>query len=88
MKRIIPTILAVVAMISGVYFFLNTRQNTTNVEAENNKLHIVTTNSILEDMVKNVEKTRLNCTVSSNVGLIRMNTNHSRVMSRLQVTQI
>ena len=59
MKRIIPTILAVFAMISGVYFFLNTRQNTTNVEAENKKLHIVTTNSILEDMVKNVGKDKI-----------------------------
>jgi len=60
MKKIITTLIAVIAMVSGVYFFLNTRQNTTSVEAEmEGKLHVVTTNSILEDMVRNVGKDRI-----------------------------
>ena len=60
MKKIITTIVSVVAMISGVYFFLNSRDNTTAVEADiDGKLHIVTTNSILEDMVKNIGRDRI-----------------------------
>ncbi len=60
MKKIITTLIAVIAMVSGVYFFLNTRQSTTPVEAEiDGKLHVVTTNSILEDMVRNVGKDRI-----------------------------
>lgn len=59
MKKIITTFVAVLAMISGVYWFLNSRQNTSTVQADNEKLHIVTTNSILEDMVHNVGKDRI-----------------------------
>lgn len=57
MKRILVTFIAVVAMISGVYFFLHGRTST--MQTNNNKLHIVTTNSILEDMVQNVGKDRI-----------------------------
>lgn len=59
MKKIITTFVAVLAMIGGVYWFLNSRQNTSTVQADNEKLQIVTTNSILEDMVHNVGKDRI-----------------------------
>lgn len=60
MKRIIITFAAVVAMVSGVYLFLNHRDNSTaDKVADGQKLKIVTTNSILEDMVENVGKDRI-----------------------------
>lgn len=57
MKKIFVTFIAVVAMISGVYFFLNHRSNANRFRSgseASGKLHVVTTNSILEDMVHNV----------------------------------
>jgi len=59
MKRIITTFVAVIAMISGVYFFLNHRDSSSVMSNDNEKLHVVTTNSILEDMVHNVGKDRI-----------------------------
>lgn len=57
MKRIIITFIGVIAMISGVYWFLHQRDN--QVVNNNAKIQVVTTNSILEDMVKNVGKDRI-----------------------------
>jgi len=59
MKKIIVTFVGVIAMISGVYFFLNHRDNSAVSSSDNEKLHVVTTNSILEDMVHNVGKDRI-----------------------------
>jgi len=58
MKRFFITLVGVIAMISGVYFFLHYRDNS-NLTADNEKLQVVTTNSILEDMVHNVGKDRI-----------------------------
>ena len=59
MKRFLITLVSVVAMISGVYFFLNHRDNQAIQTTDNEKIHVVTTNSILEDMVRNVGKDRI-----------------------------
>lgn len=60
MKRILITVLAVAAMIFSVVFFVNHR-SVEKVKTSSNpdKLRVVTTNSILEDMVKNVGKDRI-----------------------------
>ena len=59
MKRIWITLIAVIAMISGVYFFLNSRDNHSADLTAGDKLQVVTTNSILEDMVRNVGGDRI-----------------------------
>lgn len=59
MKRIWITLVAVIAMISGVYFFLNSRDNHSADLTAGDKLQVVTTNSILEDMVRNVGGDRI-----------------------------
>lgn len=59
MKKIIITLVGVIAMISGVYFFLHSRENNSQELADGDKLRVVTTNSILEDMVHNVGKDRI-----------------------------
>ncbi|WP_201307746.1 metal ABC transporter solute-binding protein, Zn/Mn family [Companilactobacillus farciminis] len=59
MKRIWITLVAVIAMISGVYFFLNSRDNHSADLINGDKLQVVTTNSILEDMVRNVGGDRI-----------------------------
>ncbi|MCI1892372.1 MAG: zinc ABC transporter substrate-binding protein [Schleiferilactobacillus harbinensis] len=60
MKRIIATFVAVVMMIGGVFLFLNNRGDS-KAEQQNasGKLRIVTTNSVLEDMVHNVGQDRI-----------------------------
>lgn len=59
MKRIIVAFISVVAMIGGVHWYLQSRtENTSNLESTE-KLQVVTTNSILEDMVKNVGRDRI-----------------------------
>ncbi|KRN98827.1 metal ABC transporter solute-binding protein, Zn/Mn family [Companilactobacillus kimchiensis] len=59
MKKIIVTFVAVIAMITGVYMFLHHRDGSAVRANDNEKLHVVTTNSILEDMVHNVGKDRI-----------------------------
>ena len=59
MKRIWITLVAVIAMISGVYFFLNSRDNHSADLTAGDKLQVVTTNSILEDMVRYVGGDRI-----------------------------
>jgi len=59
MKRILITLLGVILMISGVYMFLYHRDNNASTATRNQKLQVVTTNSILEDMVHNVGKDRI-----------------------------
>ena len=59
MKKIIITFLSVVTMVSGVYWFLQHRAHSNSNLPNNEKLHVVTTNSILEDMVKNVGRDRI-----------------------------
>ena len=59
MKRFFITLVGVIAMISGVYFFLHHRDNSNKSIANNEKIQVVTTNSILEDMVHNVGQDRI-----------------------------
>lgn len=59
MKKIIIAFISVALMISGVYWFLQRRDHSNTDLQNNDKLHIVTTNSILEDMVKNVGQDRV-----------------------------
>lgn len=59
MKKIIITFISVVAMVTGVYMFLYHRDNSASQQSDNEKLQVVTTNSILEDMVHNVGKDRI-----------------------------
>ncbi|MFH5811254.1 metal ABC transporter solute-binding protein, Zn/Mn family [Companilactobacillus sp. FL22-1] len=59
MKRFFITLVGVILMISGVYFFLYQRDNNSKTVADNEKIHVVTTNSILEDIVHNVGKDRI-----------------------------
>lgn len=59
MKRFLITLVSVVAMVSGVYFFLHHRDNSTKTIANNEKIQVVTTNSILENMVHNVGQDRI-----------------------------
>lgn len=55
MKRLITAVVAVVLLISGVYLFLNHRDSQQATDGiQSGKLRVVTTNSILEDMVRNV----------------------------------
>ncbi|MFD1410078.1 metal ABC transporter solute-binding protein, Zn/Mn family [Lapidilactobacillus gannanensis] len=60
MKKNLVAIVAVVLMISGVYWFLNQRhhQATSQINTAQ-KLRVVTTNSILEDMAHNVGQDRI-----------------------------
>lgn len=60
MKKILITLVAVVVMVGGVWWFLNTRTTSARPAADQStKLRVVTTNSILEDMVKNVGGKRI-----------------------------
>lgn len=59
MKRFLITLVGVIVMISGVYFFLHHRDNSNKSIANNEKIQVVTTNSILEDMVHNVGQDRI-----------------------------
>lgn len=49
-----------VLVVAGVIYFVNNRSEGSNKAIENEKISVVTTNSILEDMVKNVAKDRVN----------------------------
>ena len=61
MKKILTTVIAVFALIGGMHLFLQQRANAdrTRLVDSTEKLRVVTTNSILEDMVKNVGKDRI-----------------------------
>ncbi|KRO17184.1 metal ABC transporter substrate-binding protein [Lacticaseibacillus saniviri] len=59
MKRIFFTFIGVVAMISGLWVYLDQRDNNAQARQESQKLRVVTTNSILEDMVRNVGGDRI-----------------------------
>lgn len=59
MKRIFLTFIGVVAMIGGLWFYLDQRDNNAQARHESQKLRVVTTNSILEDMVHNVGGDRI-----------------------------
>ena len=58
MRRFFITLISVIVMVSCVYFFLHHCDNS-NLTADNEKIQVVTTNSILEDMVHNVGKDRI-----------------------------
>ncbi|WP_461218526.1 metal ABC transporter substrate-binding protein [Lapidilactobacillus salsurivasis] len=60
MKKAILTFLSVFLIIGGTWFFLNNRGNAAAKRvAADSKLRVVTTNSILEDMVHNVGQDRI-----------------------------
>ncbi|GEO79159.1 substrate binding protein [Companilactobacillus mindensis DSM 14500] len=61
MKKILTTVVAVFALIGGMHLFLQQRANTVKTRSADSteKLRVVTTNSILEDMVQNVGKDRI-----------------------------
>ncbi|WP_179394182.1 metal ABC transporter solute-binding protein, Zn/Mn family [Lacticaseibacillus absianus] len=54
MKKLIITLAAVLAFIGGVYWFISHRTTRSDSPADTQKLRVVTTNSILEDLVANV----------------------------------
>ena len=59
MKRILVTIVVVIVAVTGVIFFVNGRSGDSKQTTDAKKISVVTTNSILEDMVKNVAKDRV-----------------------------
>lgn len=63
MKRIVISIVAVVAIVGGVFYYVNSRSGSQNADKttqnDDGKLRVVTTNSILEDMVSNVAKDKI-----------------------------
>lgn len=59
MRRFWLTLLSVTVMIAGVALFLNTRTDRPHADAPTGKLRVVTTNSILEDMVQQVGKDKV-----------------------------
>ncbi|WP_125705883.1 metal ABC transporter solute-binding protein, Zn/Mn family [Lacticaseibacillus daqingensis] len=60
MKKLLITAAALVAFLAGIFWFVNHRTTTKQPEADTaTKLRVVTTNSILEDMVRNVGKDRI-----------------------------
>ncbi|EOA3429578.1 zinc ABC transporter substrate-binding protein [Enterococcus faecalis] len=59
MKRNLVTIIVVIAAVTGVIFFVNGRSGDSKQTTDAKKISVVTTNSILEDMVKNVAKDRV-----------------------------
>lgn len=59
MKRILITFVGVMAMIGGVYYWLEQRQNGHTPITATQKLQVVTTNSILEDLVHQVGQDRI-----------------------------
>lgn len=59
MKRLILMLAAVSVMIGGMAMFLNHRATTKVTRASNEQLMVVTTNSILEDMVRQVGGNRV-----------------------------
>ncbi|MBW1604944.1 metal ABC transporter substrate-binding protein [Lactobacillus sp. Sy-1] len=60
MKRILIALASVIILIGGVFLFINQRSASKSTTTSGNKeLNVVTTNSILEDMVKNVGKDRV-----------------------------
>lgn len=60
MKKIFLTVATMILVVAGVIFFVNSRSEESRQSGENSKISVVTTNSILEDMVKNVAKDRVN----------------------------
>ena len=60
MKKILISVVAVLTMVAGVFWFVNNRSTTQKDSASTNQqLRVVTTNSILEDMVHNVGGDRI-----------------------------
>ncbi|MDQ8304602.1 zinc ABC transporter substrate-binding protein [Enterococcus faecium] len=60
MKKIYITIVTMVLVVAGIISFVNNQSEGTNKAEEKGKISVVTTNSILEDMVMNVAKDRVN----------------------------
>ncbi|MGX4645401.1 metal ABC transporter solute-binding protein, Zn/Mn family [Holzapfeliella sp. JNUCC 80] len=60
MKRIVISFISVFVMIASVFLFVEKRKsNNSQLQNQSDKLHIVTTNSILEDMVHNIGQDRI-----------------------------
>ena len=60
MKKILITVGALIVMVGGVFWFINSRSTAQKDSASTNQtLRVVTTNSILEDMVQNVGGERI-----------------------------
>ncbi|UQS87200.1 metal ABC transporter substrate-binding protein [Nicoliella spurrieriana] len=62
MKKIIAAVAAAIVIIGGVFLFINQRGSHKSTSNENGdkRLSVVTTNSILENMVENIGKDRIN----------------------------
>ncbi|NVY96833.1 zinc ABC transporter substrate-binding protein [Lactobacillus sp. DCY120] len=60
MKKLIITLVAGLAILTGVFFYVQQRHNfAPNAASTSKKIRVVTTNSILEDMVHNVGQDRI-----------------------------
>ncbi|VDG30950.1 Manganese ABC transporter substrate-binding lipoprotein [Lactobacillus casei W56] [Lactiplantibacillus mudanjiangensis] len=57
-KKVITVLAAWIVIVGGVFWFIH-RQPATQTTTQNHKLRVVTTNSILEDMVHNIGKDRI-----------------------------
>lgn len=54
MKTKLIALIGVIAMVTGMAVFLNQRQQSAKATTTSAKIRVVSTNSILDDMVKNV----------------------------------
>lgn len=79
MKKILISVVAVLTMVAGVFWFVNNRSTTQKDSASTNQqLRVVTTNSILEDMVHNVGGDRIELYSIVKRGTTRTNMNRDR----------
>ena len=74
-KKLILTVIPLALLLGGVLYFVNHHKSAD--QQSSNQLRVVTTNSILEDMVRQVAGDKVRFTASLRVVLTRMNTNPS-----------
>lgn len=89
MKKILITLLTVGGIIGGVYGFIHQRaQSKAQANNQHTKLRVVTTNSILEDMVANVGQERVELYSIVKRGPIPMNTSLNQLIFQKRRTRM